>query len=149
MEDPEFRINSFFTELIKNINYWFEEGSFAADDTIELLDIKKNTSGNVDKVLEFDFQDEEYYYQVFITISLKNINEDEMEECYIVVKKYDLKTETLIRRMGKDAEIKDIDEDLIFQLLVDIDEESETALGDSEPDTLSDEDTDLEDTSLS
>lgn len=146
-EKPEYQIKSFFTELEKNIKYWFEEGTFASDE-IDLVDIKQINVNSTEKKLMFDFQDQEFYYQVIITIDFMAVSEEGLEDCYIQVKKYNSDSE-LIRTIGEDASVEDIDGELIVQLFSKLDEESESASGEENNDkTLSDEDTDLEDTDI-
>jgi hypothetical protein len=144
-ENPDFRIKSFFDELSKNIREWFTNGTFAANGA-ELSDIKISTLNDIDKNLIFDFTDKEFYYQVFVIISIQEVDKEQLEDCYIKVKKYDDEGK-LIRMMGKDLKVKDIDEDKIVQLFSDMDEKSASVL-DGSPETLSDEDTNLEDTSI-
>lgn len=144
-ENPDFRIKSFFDELSKNIREWFTNGTFAANGA-ELADIKLSTMNDIDKNLIFDFTDKEFYYQVFVIISIQEVDKEQLDDCYIKVKKYDDEGK-LIRMMGKDMKVKDIDEDKIVQLFSDMDEKSSSVL-DGSPETLSDEDTDLEDTSI-
>lgn len=147
-EDPEYRIKVFFDELEKNIKYWFTEGSFAANET-ELYDIKKATSNNVEKSLIFDFQDNEYYYQIIVISTLEEVDEDLLDECFIKVKKYDIDSSELLREIGEDVKIKELNEDKIFELIAKLDEKSDSILGEDENDeTLSDEDSELDDTNL-
>lgn len=146
-EKPEYQIKSFFTELEKNIKYWFEQGAFASDE-IELVDIKQINVNSVEKNLMFDFQDTEFYYQVIIIIDLLAVTEDGLEDCYIKVKKYNSDSE-LLRTSGEDASVDDVDQELIVQLFSKLDEESDSASGEMENDeTLSDDDTDLGNTDI-
>ena len=147
-EDPEFRIKKFFDELEKNIKFWFDEGSFAANDA-QLYDIKQNTSNNIEKYLMFDFQDEEFYYQVIFVVTLQEVEEDTLDDCHITVKKYDAENSELLRQLSKDVDIKELDEDTILELFAKLDEESDSMLGDDEnEETLSDDDSELDDTDM-
>ena len=143
-EDPEYRIEQFFKELEKNIKFWFTEGTLGATES-ELININISRNKGIDKDIMFDFKDEEFYYQVIIIISLEGVAEEELIDCFIKVKKYD-NDANLIRTLGEDVSIKDIDEDLILTMFSKLDDESESAMGN--PGTLSDEDTDLEDTNI-
>ena len=146
LETPEHRIKKFFDELSKNIKYWFSEGVFAANGS-ELADIKISTLVDVDKNLIFDFTDNEFYYQVIIIVSLEGVEEEELKSCYIKVKKYDGDGE-MIRTLGEDVKIEELNEDKIVELFSKLDDKSESML-DETPGTLSDEDSELDDTSLS
>lgn len=147
-EDPEYRIRRFFEELEKNIKFWFEEGSFAANDA-ELYDIDIETTNNIEKYLKMDFRDSEFYYQIIFIVTLQEVEEENLDECHIKLKRYDIETSDLLREVSEDVEIKDINEDTILELFVKLDEVSDSILGDEEDEeTLSDEDTDLEDTDI-
>jgi len=145
METPEHRIKKFFDELSKNINNWFTEGSFASNGS-ELADIQTSTLVDTDKYLMFDFNDNEFYYQVMIIMSLEGVEEETLDTCHIKVKKYD-NNGNLIRTLGEDIDVADLNEDKIIELFSKLDEESESLL-DETPNTLSDEDSELEDTSI-
>lgn len=147
-EDPEVRIKKFFTELEKNINYWFEEGSFGANES-ELIDIDIKTNNNIEKYLKADFIDKECYYQMIFIVTLEEVEEDVLKECHIKIKRYDLEQSTLIREIGKDINIKDINEDSVLNLFTELDEESKSMLDDEEDGViLDDDDTNLEDTDI-
>lgn len=154
MEDPEYRIKKFFTELQKNINFWFTEGSFSQQET-ELYDVKISSSAGIEKTLTFDFIDTQYYYQVIFIITLQEVEEDVLDECHIKVKRYDIDTSELLREIGKDVPVKEIDEDKILELFGELDEKSDTILVDEQGkddeedmDSLPDDETDLEDTDV-
>lgn len=144
-ENPEFRIKTFFDELTKNINHWFTEGTFAANGS-ELGKITQSILYDTEKNLIFEFSDADNYYQVYVIISLEDVTEDEMNDCYIKVKKYTNDGE-LIRTLGEDVLIKELNEDKIIELFSRMDEESKS-VNDGTPDTLSDEDSTLSDSSI-
>ena len=146
-ENPEFMIKSFFIELEKNIHEWFDEGTFAANGA-ELGKIERSLTHAIDKNLIFEFNDEEYFYQVYIIISLKEVGENALDDCYIKVKKYDISTMTLLRTLGEDVKVSDLNEDKILELFAKLDEESGSVDVENGDVTLSDEDSDLEDTSV-
>lgn len=141
-ESPEFRLQAFFEELRKNINDWFTDGSLAANGA-ELGDIEISTLNDVDKSLIFDFGDQDNHYQVYIIISLEDVGEEELTDCYVKVKKYDSNGK-LIRTMGKDVDVKSLSEDKILELFSEMESEtSEEATAQKLPDI----DSDLQDTS--
>lgn len=143
-ENPEYRINQFFKELEKNVRYWFSEGTFAANES-ELVDFKISNGKGIDKDAIFDFYDEDFYYQVIVIVSLEAVTEEQLQECFVKVKKYD-NDATLIRTLGEDISIDDLNEDMILTLFAKLDDESESA--EDSPESLSDEDTELSDTNL-
>lgn len=147
IDDPEYTIKKFFVELEKNIRYWFDEGSLSSDTV--LYDITMETTNNVDKYLRFDFQDEEYYYQVVFVLTLDDVEENKLGECHIEVKRYDVDSGELLRQISDDVEVKDITEDKIIDLIAKLDEAS-SELGEDETggETLPDEETELEDTDI-
>lgn len=148
MEDPEYRIKKFFQELEKNIQFWFSEGSFSQQEA-ELYDIKIASTNNIEKTLMFDFQDAEFYYQVIFIVTLEEVEEEVLDECHIKVKRYDVDTSDLLRELGEDVSIRELNEDTVLELFGKLDEKSDSILGEEEDEeTLSDEDSDLEDTDV-
>ena len=148
MEDPEYRIRKFFEELKKNIKFWFEEGSFAANGA-ELIDIDIETTNNIEKYLKMDFIDSEFYYQIIFIVTLQEVEEENLDECHIKLKRYDLEQSELLREIGEDVDIKEVKEETVLELFAKMDEVSDSIIGEEEDEaTLSDEDTDLEDTDI-
>ena len=84
-----------------------------------------NTTNNVDKYLTFDFQDDNYYYQIMCIISLQEVTEETLKECFIKVKRYDIDTSELIKQIEKSVMVKDISEDKIAELISSLDDESD------------------------
>jgi len=78
-ESPDFRIKSFFEELEKNIRNWFEEGTLAANGA-ELGKIERSLANAIDKNLIFEFSDEEFFYQVYVILSLQDVGVDVLDE---------------------------------------------------------------------
>lgn len=129
-EDPEFRIKKYFIELEKDIRMWFEEGSFSLN-SVQLYDIKTNTTNNLDKYLTFDFQDENFYYQIIVIVSLQEVSEDTLKECYIKVKRYDIETSELLKQSSESVMVDDLNEDKIIELIDNLDNESENPTEDN------------------
>lgn len=146
-ENPEYRINSFFKELEKNIRYWFSKGIFATSNA-ELGDIKISNTNAIEKNLFFEFNDQEFYYQVYVIMSLEDVMEDALDECYIKIKKYDIGNMILLRKISENVLVKDLNEDKILELISKIDDKSGSLGLDSGMVILDDEDSDLEDTSI-
>jgi len=122
-EDPEYRIKKYFDELKKDIATWFESGSLSNQD-VELYDTEMNTTNNLDKYMTVDFQDSTYYYQIIFIISLQEVSEDTLKECFIKVKRYDLETSELLKQSAQSVMVKDINEDKIIELMSDLDNEN-------------------------
>jgi hypothetical protein len=113
-EDPEYKIKSYFDQLIKDINKWFTEGAFASSGAV-LGKITPSVLNDIEKNLIFEFSDEENYYQVYVIISLEDVTDEEMNDCYVKVKKYTNEGE-LLKTLGEDVLIKDLNEDKIVGL---------------------------------
>lgn len=143
--NPEYRIKSFFDELEKNIREWFNTGSLK---TTILGDIKRALTNSMEKNLIFEFSDDKFYYQVYIIISLQNVEEDNLGDCYVKVKKYDGAELKLLRVLGEDVSVKNLNEDTILKLFAKLDDESSSLDIEQGNVTISDEDSDLEDTDL-
>jgi len=148
IEDPEYRIRKFFDELEKNIKFWFSEGSFAVEGT-ELYDIVIETTNNIEKYLKVDFMDSNFYYQIIFIVTLQEVEEEVLDECHIKLKRYDIDTSELLREISEDVDIKTLSEDTVLELFAKMDEVSDSIMGEEEDEgTLSDEDSDLEDTDI-
>jgi len=146
-EEPEYRIKVFFTELEKNIRQWFVNGAFSTNNTI-LVSVTRALTNSIEKNLIFDFTDDEYYYQVYVIISLPDVEEEELDDCFVKVKKYDKDEISLLRSLGEDVPVKELNEDTIIELFARLDEESDTLNLKTGDVTLDDEDTDLENTDI-
>ena len=84
--------------------------------------------------LTVKFSDDSHTYTLIIMIDLKeaipkdpqkDFDIDQIENCYIKFKKYDLDTFEVIGQITKNAEIKKIDEDFIINLKLELDEKFE------------------------
>jgi hypothetical protein len=145
-ENPDFRIKSFFEELEKQIRQWFTDGQLGASGA-ELGKMERSLANAIDKNLIFEFNDDEYFYQVYVIVSLKEVGEEILDECYVKVKRYELESMTLLRTLAEDVQVSDLNEDKLVELIAKLDEEGgETEVAQGE--VVSDEDTDLEDQSL-
>lgn len=121
-EDPEYQIKKFFNELTKNIHKWFDDGSFSGED-IMLYDIKINTTNNTDKYLTFDFQDSNFYYLVEIIITLKEVGEDSLQDCFVKIKRYGLENSTLLTEVDKNVIVDELDDEKIAEMIAEMDDE--------------------------
>ena len=121
-EDPEFRIKKYFDELKEKLYEWFNAGSLS--NNTELYDIKYNTTNNLDKYLTVDFKDDKYYYQIIFIISLQEVDVDNLNECYIKVKRYDEDSMKLLKQKNKSIMISNLDEDAILEIISNLDDEN-------------------------
>lgn len=84
--------------------------------------------------LKFKFSDDQFLYDVTVIIDLKDAmpdNEkegdfsiDDIKECFLKFKKYDTENFDLLGQLSKTVKIKDISEDLLISLKLELDEDS-------------------------
>jgi hypothetical protein len=81
--------------------------------------------------LTIKFSDASATYNMLILIDLKNgmakdptkdFSFEDIEDCFIKFKKYDLDTFEVVGQMTKNAKIKDIDENFLVELKIELDE---------------------------
>lgn len=81
--------------------------------------------------LTVKFSDDEATYNLFIMIELKeampkepdaDFSIDDIEKCYIKFKKYDLDTFDVIGQIAKNVNIKDINEEFLINLKIELDD---------------------------
>jgi len=83
------------------------------------------------KNVKFKFTDEEFIYDLSITISLKNavpkldkeFSDKEIKKCFIVFKKYTIDDFKLIGQISKNVKIDDIKEDFLIKIKIELDDE--------------------------
>lgn len=82
--------------------------------------------------LTVKFSDDQNMYTMIIMVDLKKAlptdpNKDfkleDIKECYVKFKKYDINTFDIIGQISKNVEIKKIDEEFIIELKIELDEE--------------------------
>jgi hypothetical protein len=82
--------------------------------------------------IKFIFSDEEFRYDLYITIPLeealikdkeKDFSDKDIKKCFVKFKKYQIDNSELIGQISKNAEIANIDEDFIVELKIELDEE--------------------------
>lgn len=81
--------------------------------------------------LVIKFSDDQYLYNLYITIPLseavpeegKSINNKDIKKCYLKFKKYGVETFELIGQITRNTEISKIDEDYLVSLKIDLDDE--------------------------
>jgi hypothetical protein len=77
------------------------------------------------------FSDDSASYDLYIAVSLKDaiptqdkeFSADDIKKCFVKFKKYDIDTFEVIGQLTKNVDIKDIDEDFLVDLKIEIDKE--------------------------
>ena len=81
--------------------------------------------------LVIKFSNSEFMYNLYITIPIeeavqksdKGVSSEDIKNCYIKFKKYDLKNFDLIGQITRNVEIKKVGEDYLVQLKIELDDE--------------------------
>ena len=102
------------------------------DFNLELQSCEFSKYSKIFDNLRIKFNDERYLYDLLITIDLKDavptdatkdFTDDDIETCQLKFKKYDIDTFNLVGEIIKTTNIKDIDEDQLVELKMEIDKE--------------------------
>jgi hypothetical protein len=81
--------------------------------------------------LTVKFNDSEFAYTIIFMIDIKqalpknteeDFNVDSVEKCYVKFKKYDLDTFDIVGQLGKNVKIKNIDEEFLINLKIEMDD---------------------------
>lgn len=82
------KVNSYILGKIKDIKSWFNNGEFGNS---SLYDINNNIySGQLNKNIIFSFSDDNYYYQIELTLRLEDYKDGVIDKAFLKVKKYSL-----------------------------------------------------------
>jgi len=102
------------------------------DFNLELQSCEFSKYSKIFDNLRIKFSDEEFLYDLLLTVDLKDavpkdkesdFSDDQIESCQAKFKKYDLDTFDLIGELSKTVKIKDINEDLLVELKLEIDKD--------------------------
>ena len=102
------------------------------DFNLELQSCEFSKYSKVFDNLRVKFSDEQYLYDLLVTIDLKDavptdntkdFTDDDIKTCQVKFKKYDVDTFELLGEMSKTVNVKDVDEDLLVELKIQIDKE--------------------------
>lgn len=102
------------------------------DFNLELQSCEFSKYSKIFDNLRVKFSDEQYLYDLLITIDLKDavptepdkdFTDDDIKTCQVKFKKYDIDTFELLGEMAKTVDVKDVDEDLLVELKLEIDKE--------------------------
>lgn len=151
-DTPENYISIVLSKLKKKIDRMFDYKEESEDQVLKPEELKKINSDNMSfkdlgvrlesseiskysklyDSLTIKFTDDENTYTLIIMIDIKEaIPEDkekdfdpleDIKNCYIKFKKYDLDTFDILGQLSKNVKIKDIDEDFIIDLKIEIDD---------------------------
>ena len=97
---------------------------------LESSELSKHSSLNDNIVIKFS--DNNYMYNLYISIPLseavpeeegKEVKSEDIKKCYVKFKKYDLENFDLIGQITREVKIKEIDEDYLVSLKIDLDDE--------------------------
>lgn len=151
-DTPENYISIVLSKLKKKIDRMFDYKEDSEDQVLKPEELKKINSDNMSfkdlgvrlesseiskysklyDSLTIKFTDDENTYTLIIMIDIKEaIPEDkekdfdpleDIKNCYIKFKKYDLDTFDILGQLSKNVKIKDIDEDFIIDLKIEIDD---------------------------
>lgn len=139
-DTPESYVSAILTKLKSKIDKMFlsetpeenvgKESSFK-DIGLELQSSEISKYSKVYDNLKVKYSDDEYLYDITFTIDLKDavnadetkdFNIDDIEDCSVKFKKYNLEGFELIGFLTKTVKIKDINEDMLSQLKIELDE---------------------------
>lgn len=154
-ETPETLISELLQRLKRKVESFFGESSSDSDvDTFDMNVSKERKKSDMmsfsdlgitlDSIeiskyskmydnLKFKFSDNDFMYDVTITIDIKDavvedsekeFGVDDIKDCFIKFKKYDTDKFDLIGQKSKNIKIKDISEDLLINLKIELDEET-------------------------
>jgi hypothetical protein len=102
------------------------------DFDLELQSCEFSKYSKVFDNLRVKFSDDKYLYDLLVTIDLKDavptdatkdFTDDDIKTCQVKFKKYDIDTFELLGEMAKTVDVKDVDEDLLVELKLNIDKE--------------------------
>lgn len=164
-DTPENYISIVLSKLKKKIDRMFDYKEESEDQVLKPEELKKVNSDNMSfkdlgvrlesseiskysklyDSLTIKFTDDENTYTLIIMIDIKEaIPEDkekdfdpleDIKNCYIKFKKYDLDTFDILGQLSKNVKIKDIDEDFIIDLKIEIDDKFDESEDDFEIET--------------
>lgn len=164
-DTPENYISIVLSKLKKKIDRMFDYKEESEDQVLKPEELKKVNSDNMSfkdlgvrlesseiskysklyDSLTIKFTDDENTYTLIIMIDIKEaIPEDkekdfdpleDIKNCYIKFKKYDLDTFDILGQLSKNVKIKDIDEDFIIDLKIEIDDKFDESDDDFEIET--------------
>jgi len=99
---------------------------------LELQSCEMSSYSKLQDSVKIKYSDAEYLYDLTIFINLEEaipeddtqeFSDDDIKKCHIKFKKYDLENFDLIGETTKEMDIKDINEDFLVSLKIDIDKE--------------------------
>lgn len=143
--NPVNRLQTLFDEMIKNMKFWFTEGSLSKQG-LSLYELERSTANDyTEKNILVDFSDNQWYYQVIIIVKLEDVKGNEpITDAYLKIKKYDMEQTNLIRTWEGEFDLKkDFNENFIIDKISELDDKTHDDQDDLEQ--MPDEDVDLKD----
>jgi hypothetical protein len=142
--DPQKRMVDLLEELARNIKYWFDKGALSTQG-LTLYDLEKSFQNDImQKNINFNFSDQEWYYSVNISITLEEAsNNAKIENAYMTIKKYDMQSEKLVRTWSDGIKVDDIKADLLIMKISELDDKTDKDIDNTEE--ISDQNADLND----
>lgn len=126
INNPVNRLQTVFDEMIKNMKFWFTEGSLSKQG-LSLYELERSTANDyTEKNILIDFSDSQWYYQVIIIVKLEDVKGNEpIKDGYIKIKKYDMDQTNLIRTWeGEFDLVKDFNENFIIDKISELDDKT-------------------------
>lgn len=124
-----YEMQSIMDQLKNRINYWFQKGEFSMRSNKVDFDISKSPNSSK-KSMVINFNDTDFYYQMIIRMNI-----EDLENCDVVIKKYDPNT---IDRVGggepiskieltnsNKVPVDDLKEDFIIKKLSELEDKKE------------------------
>ena len=99
---------------------------------IQLQSIELSKYSKIYDNIKMKFSDEKYLYDIMFTIDLKDavpkdtdkdFSDNDIKNCFIKFKKYDAETFDLIGQITKTVKIKEIDENKLIDLKIELDDD--------------------------
>ena len=108
-----------------------EQDMTLGDLGMQLQSSELSKYSKTDKNVKFKFTDQDFIYDLLISISLKNsipkpdkeFATKDIKKCFVVFKKYTLDDFNLIGQISKNVKIEDINEDFLIKLKIELDNE--------------------------
>jgi hypothetical protein len=120
-ENPEAKIDMLLTDLKRQIQYWFEFGSFK-NEKWKFIDMEPNKSLGLHHSFVFNFEETngdnaKYMWTVFIMVNLEDALTEKIEKFYLQIKKLDWKQSKLLNQWAGTITVSDFKETKFTELM--------------------------------
>lgn len=113
------RILEVIKELENRVKYWFNNGSISDEVNVNEIEISTSTK-HLRKYVMFNFNNDNYMFQVTLTIESEN-----PDKCEFEIKRYDLDTVELIDKITDEVDIDEVKEDLLISKISEFEDKPE------------------------